>query len=138
MERLDDLRKIETLIGLYEHIQQQGFNLRTNGEMLTIDPPKNATKEQSEKITTIVRANKANFIGLIGNPEDIKANLSRIQKRMVQGQNYIVSNLDLWDRLEKMYRSIVPSDIECINNSGCNEEVLVNCKACEVKYEKST
>ena len=64
MDSLDDLRKIETLIGLYEHIQQQGFNLRTNGEMLTIDPPKNATKEQSEQITTIVKANKSNFIFL--------------------------------------------------------------------------
>ena len=80
MERLEDLRKVETLIGLYEHIQQQGFNLRTNGDMLTIDPPKNVTKEQSEQITTIVKANKANFISLIGDPESMKANLTRIQK----------------------------------------------------------
>tara|TARA_R100001594_G_scaffold116485_1_gene151484 strand:- start:1118 stop:1534 length:417 start_codon:yes stop_codon:yes gene_type:complete len=138
MDSLDDLRKIETLIGLYEHIQQQGFNLRTNGEMLTIDPPKNATKEQSEQITTIVRANKSNFISLIGDPESMKLNLARIQKRMVQGQRYVLSNLDLWDRLEKMYRQIVPEDNKCINDSGCDEEVLVNCKACEVKYEKST
>ena len=135
MERLEDLRKVETLIGLYEHIQQQGFNLRTNGEMLTIDPPKNVTKEQSEQITTIVKANKANFISLIGDPESIKSNLTRIQKRMVQGQKYIVSNLDLWDRLEKMYRHIAPEDNKCINDSGCDEEVLVNCKACEVKHE---
>ena len=135
MERLEDLRKVETLIGLYEHIQQQGFNLRTNGDMLTIDPPKNVTKEQSEQITTIVKANKANFISLIGDPESMKANLTRIQKRMVQGQKYVLYNLDLWDRLEKMYRQIVPEDNKCINDSGCDEEVLVNCKACEVKHE---
>lgn len=56
---------------------------------------------------------------------------------MVQGQRYVLSNLDLWDRLEKMYRQIVPEDNKCINDSGCDEEVLVNCKACEVKYEKA-
>ena len=54
---------------------------------------------------------------------------------MVQGQRYVLSNLDLWDRLEKMYRQIVPEDNKCINDSGCDEEVLVNCKACEVKHE---
>lgn len=54
--------------------------------MLTIDPPKNATKEQSEQITTIVRANKSNFISLIGDPESMKLNLARIQKEWCKGK----------------------------------------------------
>ena len=79
-------------------------------------------------------------MNLIADPKSIKETLATVQKRMVNGQKYVTDNIDLWDRLEKMYRKIAPEDTECINGEGCSEEVLVNCKAClnEVKHEETT
>ena len=137
MEYLEDLRKIETIIQLYEYIQGNGFGLTVNGDKLKLDPPENVDEKLAEEIITIVTNNKSNFMILIADPGSVKANLATVQRRTVHGNRYVMSNMDLWDRLEKIYRKIAPEDTECINGSGCDEEVLVNCKACEVKHEKT-
>ena len=140
MEHLEDLRKVETIIKLYEYIQDNGFGMTVNGDKLSLEPPKTIDDKVAQEIVTIVKNNKSNFMNLIADPASVKENLVTVQKRTVHGNRYVLSNMDLWDRLEKIYRLIAPEDTECINGSGCDEEVLVNCKAClnEVINEKTT
>ena len=112
MEHLEDLRKVETIIKLYEYIQDNGFGMTVNGDKLSLDPPKTIDDKVAQEIVTIVKNNKSNFMNLIADPASVKENLVTVQKRTVHGNRYVLSNMDLWDRLEKIYRLIAPEDTE--------------------------
>ena len=131
---LTDLRKIETIIGLYEYIINNGCNIIIKDNKMFHKISDETPQDMREQILTMIKANKDNFISLVGNLDDVRTVLQSVQKRMIQGQQYISSNFDLWDRLEKIYRKRDPDNVSCINSDKCPEESLINCKSCEVKY----
>ena len=61
---------------------------------------------------------------------DSKINASNIKKLYEENEEFL-SNLDLLDRLERVYRLLNPDMKGCINGeSGCPDHVLMNCSAC--------
>ena len=131
---LTDLRKIETMIGLYEYVTSNGCDIIIKDNKMFHKISDETPQDMREQILTMIKANKDNFISLVGNLDDVRTVLQSVQKRMIQGQQYISSNFDLWDRLEKIYRKRDPDNVSCINSDKCPEEALINCKSCEVKY----
>tara|TARA_R110002050_G_scaffold21144_1_gene58881 strand:+ start:81 stop:491 length:411 start_codon:yes stop_codon:yes gene_type:complete len=131
---LTDLRKIETMIGLYEYVTSNGCDIIIKDNKMFHKISDETPQDIREQILTMLKANKDNFISLVGNLDDVRTVLQGVQKRTIQGQQYISSNFDLWDRLEKIYRKRDPDNVSCINLDKCPEEALINCKSCEVKY----
>jgi len=131
---LTDLRKIETMIGLYEYVTSNGCDIIIKDNKMFHKISEDTPQDIREQILTTLKANKDNFISLVGNLDDVRTVLQIVQKRMIQGQQYISSNFDLWDRLEKIYRKRDPDNVSCINLDKCPDESLINCKSCEVKY----
>ena len=130
---LTDLRKIETMIGLYEYVTSNGCDIIIKDNKMFHKISDETPQDIREQILTMLKANKDNFISLVGNLDDVRTVLQGVQKRTIQGQQYISSNFDLWDRLEKIYRKRDPDNVCCINLDKCPEEALINCKSCEVK-----
>tara|TARA_R110000751_G_scaffold160416_1_gene266090 strand:- start:44 stop:454 length:411 start_codon:yes stop_codon:yes gene_type:complete len=128
---LTDLRKIETIIGLYEYITNNGCNIIIKDNKMFHKISDETPQDMREQILTMIKANKDNFISLVGNLDDVRTVLQTVQKRMILGQQYISSNFDLWDRLEKVYRKQDPEITSCINPDKCPEESLIHCKSCE-------
>ena len=131
---LTDLRKIETMIGLYEYVTSNGCDIIIKDNKMFHKISDETPQDIREQILTMLKANKDNFISLVGNLDDVRTVLQGVQKRTIQGQQYISSNFDLWHRLEKIYRKRDPDNVSCINLDKCPEEALINCKSCEVKY----
>ena len=131
---LTDLRKIETMISLYEYVTSNGCDIIIKDNKMFHKISDETPQDIREQILTMLKANKDNFISLVGNLDDVRTVLQGVQKRTIQGQQYISSNFDLWDRLEKIYRKRDPDNVSCINLDKCPEEALINCKSCEVKY----
>ena len=66
-------------------------------------------------------------------PETMRRTLSEAQYALSKEYYHVTHLLDIWDRLERVYRKIHPEDEQCIQDGGCLAEALVVCTACERK-----
>jgi hypothetical protein len=64
---------------------------------------------------------------------DMRRTLSEAQYALSKEYYHVTHLLDIWDRLERVYRKIHPKDEQCIREGGCLAEALVVCTACERK-----
>jgi len=88
-------------------------------------------KTQAELVTKMMRSEKESIDTIVKKPEYIRAALCKASKKLYEENEEFLSNLDLLDRLERVYRLLNPDMKGCINGeSGCPDHVLMNCSAC--------
>jgi len=79
----------------------------------------------------MMRSEKESIDTIVKKPEYIRAALCKASKKLYEENEEFLSNLDLLDRLERVYRLLNPDMKGCINGeSGCPDHVLMNCSAC--------
>lgn len=131
-----DLRTMSTLLNMYKHIRDNGFDLKVGDKTVLHKSNQKLDEEDKATIERMIRANKEKLFDLLADTEGAKAVLISIQKKMIAGQRYVNENFHLWDIFEQAYRYANPNDTECINGEpGCPEDSLVSCKACEVRHD---
>jgi hypothetical protein len=129
-----DLQTLETGLKHIEMAYINGLRLVPNGKEVKIqrDPEaENYNKEQAQLIVQILARNQQELIAITANPDQTKDVLAQAQKRMVDAQEWLLTHLDLWDRLEQAYRKLFPEDTGCIRGEqGCMDNAVVRCNAC--------
>ena len=132
-----DLKQIETGLHLYETVRLNGFTIIPDGADLGVKPPDTIDPDQREIIIQMLKNNKQDLVALTADLPGIRAMLAATQERMIHAHEWLMDHLDLWDRLEKLYREIAPQDTECIHapEQFCSEAAIVNCKACEGRHD---
>jgi len=135
-QNIADLRQIEKGVQLYETVRLNGFTIIPDGADLGVKPPDTIDPEQLDIIMQMLKNNKQDLVTLTADLPGIRAMLSSTQDRMIHAHEWLMDHLDLWDRLEKLYREIAPRDTECIHGpeNSCSEAAIVNCKACEGRH----
>lgn len=129
-----DLQTLETGLKHIEMAYINGLRLVPNGKEVKIqrDPDaENYNKEQAQLIVQILARNQQELLAITANPDQTRDVLAQAQKRMVDAQEWLLTHLDLWDRLEQAYRKLFPEDTGCIRGEqGCMDNAVVRCKAC--------
>ena len=135
-QNIVDLRQIEKGLHLYETVRLNDFTIIPDGADLGVKPPATIHPDQLEIIMKLLKTNKQDLVTLTADLPGIRAMLTSTQERMIHAHEWLMDHLDLWDRLEKLYREIVPQDTECIHapETFCSEGAVVNCKACEGRH----
>jgi hypothetical protein len=84
-----------------------------------------------EAVIAIIRHNREDIIDITRDPQRTRQALSEVQETLSKANTWVVDQLDLWDRLEKVYRALFPDDKTCIMGSdGCLPDAVVRCEAC--------
>ena len=129
-----DLQTLEPGLGLIEMAYINGLRLVPNGKEVKIrrDPDaENYNKEQAQLIVQILARNQQDLLAITANQDQTRDVLARAQKRMVDAQEWLLTHLDLWDRLEQAYRKLFPEDTGCVRGEqGCMDNAVVCCQAC--------
>lgn len=133
----NDLRAIEKNMQLYETVRLNGFTIIPDGADLGVKPPDTIDPGQLDIIMQMLKNNKQDLVVLTGDLGQTRNVLAEQQTRMAVTYDWLMAQLDLWDRLEKLYREIAPQDTECIHGPEkfCSEAAIVNCKACEGRHD---
>ena len=129
-----DLRPLEKSLRLIEMAHTNGLRLVPDGDELKLRKDPNAVdynKEQAAVAVGILKQNKQDVLAITADRDKTKELLAQSQLRMIDENEWFMTHLDLWDRLEKAYR-ILFGTTECIMGAeGCSETAVVRCKACE-------
>jgi hypothetical protein len=129
-----DLIALEKGIELIEMAHANGLRLVPNGGELKLRKDPDAVdynKDQAEVAVGMLKQNKQDVLGITADPKQTQELLAQSQLRMIDAHEWLMTHLDLWDRLEKAYRAIF-EDTQCIMGAdGCREAAVVCCKACE-------
>ena len=129
-----DLRALEKGLDLIEMAHTNGLRLVPNGGELKLKKDPNAVdynKEQADVAAGILKQNKQDVLDITADRDRTQKLLAQSQLRMIEAHAWLMTHLDLWDRLEKVYRTLFGTT-ECIAGAkGCREDAVVCCKACE-------
>ena len=129
-----DLRALEKGLDLIEMAHTNGLRLVPNGGELKLKKDPNAVdynKEQADVAAGILKQNKQDVLDITADRDRTQKLLAQSQLRMIEAHDWLMTHLDLWDRLEKVYRTLFGTT-ECIAGAkGCREDAVVCCKACE-------
>ena len=90
-------------------------------------------KKDAQIVVTAVQEHKPAIVRIANDPETMRRTLSEAQGALSREYYHVTHLLDIWDRLERVYRKIHPKDEQCIQDGGCLAEALVVCTACERK-----
>lgn len=133
---LDSLNNLELAIKAIETIRGHGFSLIP----LTIDGEHRikmtAIKagiepDDRELMRMTLLRNKPTIEAITKNHDSIRETLSDAQEALSENNRVFSVDLDLWARLEKIFRAVFPDDLSCINgDKGCSGEAVANCTAC--------
>ena len=137
-QNIEDLRHIEKGVQLYEMVRLNGFTVIPDGADLGVKPPDAIDPDQLQIIMQMLKNNKQDLVALTSDLPGIRAMLASTQERMIHAHEWLMTHLDLWDRLEKLYRELAPQDTECVHTPEhfCPEAAVVNCKACEGRHHE--
>jgi hypothetical protein len=129
-----DLQTLEPGLKLIEMAYVNGLSLVPNGKEVKIRRDlgaENYNKEQAQLIVQILARNQQELLAITANQDQARDVLARAQKRMVDAQEWLLTHLDLWDRLEQAYRKLFPEDTGCVRGEqGCMDDAVVRCRAC--------
>ena len=130
-----DLQTLEPGLRHIEMAHMNGLRLVPNGKEVDIRRNPDAedyNREQAQLVVGILAQHTQELLSITANPDHTKDVLARAQKRMADAQEWLLTHLDLWDRLEKAYRLLFPEDTGCVRGEqGCLDNAVVCCKACE-------
>lgn len=105
-----------------------------NGKSSDMTPEE---KEQSKVVLAILRQHKEAIKAITFDPEATRKTLCEAQEALSEANAYVMTHLDLVDRLEKAYRIVFPEISECIHGEkGCPEDSIVFCTACSTPTTK--
>jgi len=129
-----DLRALEQGIELIEMAHTNGLQLVPNGSKLDLQKDPDAVaydKHQAATAAAILKNNSEAILAITADPERTRELLAQSQRRMIDAHEWLMTHLDLWDRLEKAYRALF-GGTECVMGAaGCQDLAVVRCKACE-------
>jgi hypothetical protein len=133
-----ELRATETAILAIEAAQKSGIQLVPVGDEIDIDSSSCDDAEQAALIMDILRHNKASIVGLTSSQATVQQVLAQSRTALVEADRYVHDHLDLWMRLEGIYRTLWPSDTDCITGEGqCGAITgeIVRCQTCEERRD---
>ena len=129
-----DLRSLEKGISLIERAHTNGLQLVPNGSKLQLRKYPNAVdynKEQATVVAAMLKQSKQDVLAITADPAETRKLLAESQRRLAEANEWFLTHLDLWDRLEKIYRAVFETT-ECVMGAGgCLEGAVVRCRACE-------
>jgi len=129
-----DLRDLEKGLECVELAQKNGLLIVPDGKGIGIkrDPEAESSNQDDAKLVVeILKNNRDDILTVTEDPERLRQTLSKAQERMFNANEYLMSNIDLWDRLEKAYRILFPDDTKCVRGNACPDTAIVRCKACQ-------
>ena len=135
----DALRATEIAITAIEAAQKSGIRLIPDGHEIDIDSSSCDDAEEAKTILAILRNNKKAIVGLTSSQATVQQVLAQSRTTLVEADRYVHDHLDLWLRLEGIYRVLWPNDKECITGEGqCGaiRSEIVRCKVCEATVEQ--
>ena len=129
-----DLRALEKGIQLIALAHTNGLQLVPEGGEMKLRKIAGApgyNEEQVKVIIGMLKQNKPDVLGITADPAETRKLLAESQHRMVQANEWFLTHLDLWDRLEKVYRTVFGGTEWGRGAGGCLEGAVVRCRACE-------
>ena len=134
MDRMVDLTPLEKGIELIEMAHTNGIRLVLEGgetKLWTNPDASGYNEEQAKSVVGMLKQNKQAVLDIAADPERTRELLAQSQLRMINAHEWLMTHLDLWDRLEKAYRALFETT-ECVMGAdGCRDLAVVRCKACE-------
>ena len=128
-----DLRPLEKGIELIEMAHTSGLRLVPEGGETKLRKNPDASgynEEQAKVIIGMLKQNKQVVLDITADPNRTRELLAQAQLRMIAAHEWLMTHIDLWDRLEQVYRA-VSRDTECVMGAdGCRKAAVVRCKAC--------
>ena len=129
-----DLRPLEKGIELIEIACTNGLRLVPEGGETKLRKNPDASgynEEQAKVVVGMLKQNKQAVLDITADPNQTQKLLAQSQLRMIAAHEWLMTHLDLWDRLETAYRTVFETT-ECVMGAdGCQETAVVRCKACE-------
>jgi hypothetical protein len=129
-----DLRSLEKGISLIEVAHKNGLQLLPDGSRLKLRKDPDAVdydKQQATISAEILKQNSESILAITAYPDETRELLAQSQIRMIEAHEWLLTHLDLWDRLEKVYRAVFGAS-ECVMGAdGCREAAVVCCRTCE-------
>jgi hypothetical protein len=129
-----ELKATETAITAIEAANNSGMRLIPNGDRISVDKT-GCDAEQLETIMALLRRNKDSIVALTSSQSTAKQVLANARKAIVDADKYVHDHMDLWFRLETIYRSLW-DDKACISGEaqcGAIHAEIIRCTACEEK-----
>ena len=92
---------------------------------------KDIDREQAGLVAKILQRNSDAVQSIACDQDQIRVVLAETQAAMAVTYEWLMENLDLWDRLQKVYRKIYTEDTACIRgDKGCLSDAIAVCAAC--------
>ena len=128
-----DLSALEKGIELIEMAHTSGLLLIPNGGGLKLQQDLDAVNYDKHQATTtaaLLKNNSTAILAITADPNQTRELLAQSQLRMIEANEWLLTHLDLWHRLEQVYRA-VSGDTECVMGAeGCRDLAIVRCKIC--------
>ena len=129
-----DLRPLEKGLELVELAHANGLRLVPEGGEMKLRKAADASgynEEQAKVVVGMLKQNKQAVLDITADPNQTQKLLAQSQLRMITAHEWLMTHLDLWDRLETAYRAVFETT-ECVMGAdGCQEAAVVRCRACE-------
>ena len=129
-----DLRDLEKGLKCIELAQRNGLLVVPRGTELSVKRDTEFTDYDDAEAKTVfemLKSNRNDILSVTADPERLRQTLSEAQERMAEANRWLLTHMDLWDRLEKAYRALFPGAEVCVRGTTCLDDAVVRCKACE-------
>ena len=132
-----DLNKYEKGLATLEGILNQGLRIIPDDTMESksgiknILPPASGQydKATANTLIAVLKSNADHTRPIAGDPAGLREALSQAQQRTTAVYAGICEQFDMFERLEKMLRTLHP-DTGCIRGDGCGDDLIVSCRVC--------
>ena len=129
-----DLKDLEKGLECVELAHKNGLLIVPDGKGIGIkrDPEaKDHNQDEVKLVVEILKRNRDDILAVTEDPKRLLEMLSKAQERMSEANRWLLTHIDLWDRLEKAYRVLFPDAEGCVRGEKCLDDAVVRCKACE-------
>ena len=128
-----DLRPLEKGIELIKMACTNGLRLVPEGGETKLRKNPDASgynEEQAKVVVGMLKQNKQVVLDITADPNRTRELLAQAQLRMIAAHEWLMTHIDLWDRLDTAYRTVFGAT-ECVMGAkGCRDLAIVRCKAC--------
>jgi hypothetical protein len=124
-----DLRELAEGLKWIELARKYDLLIIPNGRDLGIkrDPEVADFNEgEARRVIEILKRNREAMLSVSGDRERLRQALSNAQERMSEANRWLLTHIDLWNRLEKTYRTLFPEEDGCVRGGKCLDDVLNN------------
>lgn len=130
-----NLEEMELALEVIEMAHKYSLGIVPVGKSgIRVMPPEGTyDKKDAQIVVAAVEEHKPAIVRITNDPETMRRTLRETQYALSKEYYHVTHLLDIWDRLERVYRKIHPKDEQCIQDGGCLAEALVVCTACERK-----